>query len=211
MQYRRNIMALLLWACCGSMLPVMVHAKTFQKGDVLVHLRFVHSNPDESAEITPIGGDLHVDNINVPSIDVSYFLDDEIAIQFLPGLAQHEARLTGTTLGDRDLGKIWAIAPTALLQYHHEITENIVPYVGMGISYVNYIEDDDVDIEYESGFAGILQAGLDIAIDDEKHWWANIDAKKAWAGTKSSSAGGRIRGTEKLNPLILGAGVGYKF
>ncbi len=178
---------------------------------MLMHLRMAHINPDESADVTPTGGTLHVNVVNTPSLDVSYFLDDEIAIQFLPGLVQHEAKLTNTTRGDKDLGNIWAIAPTFLLQYHYEVTESVKPYVGVGMSYVTYIEDDDVDIDYDSTFAAVIQAGIDVAVDEEKHWWLNMDAKKAFAGTQSTSAQGRVRGDITTNPLILGAGVGYKF
>ncbi len=210
---RHKLQYPILSILCLSLLalPMAASAKNFHKGDVLSHLKFIHSNPNESADVKPIGGELHVNNINSPSLDVSYFLDDEIAVQFIPVVAQHSARLQNTTRGDRDLGKIWVIAPTAILQYHYEATDRIKPYVGIGISYATYIEDDDVDIEYESGFAGLVQAGVDIAIDEKRKWWANLDAKKAWAATKSVSSGGRVTADDTLNPLVLGAGVGYKF
>lgn len=211
--HRKNQYAnLLLLFLGGYALPAWASDdKTFHEGDMLVHVRLAHINPAESAEVSPIGGTLHVNVVNMPSVDVSYFLDDEIALQFLPGLVQHESKLTGTRMGDKNLENVWAIAPTLFLQYHYEITDRIKPYVGIGMSYVTYIEDDDVDIEYDSAFAGVIQAGIDVAVDDEKRWWANIDAKKAWAGTKSVSSQGRVTGDITLNPLILGAGIGYKF
>ncbi len=193
----------------AAVLPLQVRA--FEAGDVLIRGSVVVVHPLKEARITPTGGELHVDTIVTPAIDATYFLDDEFAVEFVPGLVRHKAKVTGSTRGDKNLGAVWAIAPTVTLQYHHQTESGIKPYFGMGMTYVTYLEDTDVDIEYAGGVGGVLQLGVDIPLDEQKRWYANAEIKKIWVGTQSSQNGGSVKGDITLNPMIIGTGVGYRF
>lgn len=199
-----------IWvAMIGVLLPFS--ATAFEAGDVLIRGKIAVVHPLEEAKITPTGGELHVNTIVTPAIDATYFLDDEFAVEFIPGLLRHHAKVTGSTRGDKDLGAIWAIAPAVTLQYHHQTESGIKPYLGMGMTYVTYLEDTDVDIEYEGSVGGVLQLGLDMPLDEEKRWWANAEIKKVWVGTQSTQNGNLVKGDIILNPLVMSTGVGYRF
>jgi outer membrane protein len=184
---------------------------SFHAGDFLVRAKMSVVHPFEEATIRPTGGTLHVDTIMTPAVDFTYFLQDNIAVEFIPAILQHHAKITGSRVGDKNLGSVWAIAPTLLLQYHEELRNGIKPYIGLGMAYVTYLEDTDMDIEYDNAVAGIAQLGVDIALDKEKRWWANMDVKKVWAGTTSHFNGNAATGDITLNPVSVGVGIGYRF
>ena len=53
-----------------------------------------------------------------------------------------------------------------------------------------------------------MQVGVDIPL--AKSVYLNFDVKKVYLGTKVSSFGKQV-GTFNVNPLLVGAGIGYRF
>jgi outer membrane protein len=53
-----------------------------------------------------------------------------------------------------------------------------------------------------------FQAGVDVPLG--KSVYANLDVKKIFIGTKVSSAGAQL-GEFKIDPWLVGVGVGYRF
>ena len=200
---------MLLCSCLlyGTLIAWGAQAAEFKKGDMLLRGRVVVVDPSTEGTLIPIGGDPYISTATIPEIDFSYFLTDHIAAEFIPGLIPHKAKAKGTALGDRDAGHIYAVAPTVILQYHWPIERyNIKPYLGLGMAYVKYFEDDKIDqLQYKDDFAAIVQAGMDIPINDK--WVANIDVKKVWAGTEVKINRGAASGTVEFNPFIYGVGL----
>ncbi len=85
------------------------------------------------------------------------------------------------------------------------------PYVGAGINYT-LIHGVDLlggkgGLEHSSvGLA--LQAGLDYKLD--KKWSINIDVKKIQIRSDVTASGAKISAV-KVDPLLVGVGVGYRF
>lgn len=185
-------------------------AVAFEKGDWLLRARAVAVHPDEEAEVTPIGGDVNINTAFIPELDLSYFLTDRIALEGIFGIIPHKAKTKNTAIGDQDVGYIWAIAPTLLLQYHHEILDGVKPYLGAGMAYVKYFEQSGRhDIQYRDDVAMVVQAGLDVAITER--WSANFDLKQAWADTRAKVDGGAVTADVRFDPVVVSVGVGYKF
>ena len=87
----------------------------------------------------------------------------------------------------------------------------VKPYVGAGINYtrissVNLL-DGGADLENDS-FGYAIQAGLDYAID--KNWSLNFDVKKVQIRS-DVFIGGAKASRVKVDPVLLGVGVGYRF
>ena len=186
-------------------------AEEFKKGDMIFRARVVVVDPDTSGSIVPIGGDPYISTAVLPELDFTYFLADNIAVEAILGIIPHKAKAKGTALGDRDAGYIYAVAPTVMLQYHWPVLDDEVkPYLGLGMAYVKYFEDDKIDqIQYKDDFAMLIQAGIDIRVTE--NWYANMDVKKAWVGTEAKINGGAANATVKIDPVIFGVGLGYKF
>jgi outer membrane protein len=87
------------------------------------------------------------------------------------------------------------------------------PYVGAGINYTRFSSvwrDDDKPLPSikKNSWGGALQVGFDYALD--KNWSINFDVKKVYMKTDVSLAGQKI-GDLKIDPVLVGVGVGYRF
>jgi outer membrane protein len=208
-----SLLRLLPALSCLAYLLLMAwgaQAKPFEKGDIILRGRAVAVLPDESGEFIPIGGSPYISDAILPEVDVSYFLTDNIAVEGILGFIPHRAKAENTSQGTRYGGWIYAVAPTVMMQYHIPVTEVVSPYLGLGMAYVKYFEDDKADqLQYEDDFAAVAQAGVNIHIDEK--WHANIDIKRAWVGTEVKINGGEARGDVNIDPMIYGVGVGYRF
>lgn len=190
---------------------VPAHAEFTGKsaGDIMVRARLIGVLPDESASTT-IGGDVGVSNDWVPEIDFTYFVTDNVALELIAATTKHDV----THNAGIDLGEVSLLPPTLTLQYHFMPKERLSPYVGAGINYTFFYNEDApggavTSIDYENSFGWALQAGVDYAVAD--NWYLNFDVKKVFLSTDVSINGGAITADVDLDPWIVGFGVGYRF
>ena len=89
-------------------------------------------------------------------------------------------------------------------------------YVGAGLNYTRFSSIDlpqgtalgSLTIDKNS-FGLALQAGVDYVIDGK--WSVNFDVKKVQIRTDLKSGAAGNLGKIKIDPLLIGVGVGYKF
>lgn len=176
----------------------------------LVRARVVNISPADKSE--PIGGVGAADRITVssktiPEVDISYFFSPNIAAELILTYPQkHDVALDGNKVGS-----FKHLPPTLLAQYHFAPTSPIDPYLGAGI---NYTRISSVDLLNGAGtlenhsFGFALQAGLDYKID--KHWSLNFDVKMIQIRSDLMVSGAKVSEV-KVDPLLVGVGVGYRF
>lgn len=187
-----------------------------QKGTIMLNVRVtdVSSNADDAittAAGAPTGLHVDVKHDTMPTIGVSYFLTDHVAIEAIAGTTKHTVKAVGpgTNVTVHDT---WVLPPVVALQYHFAPDAKISPYVGAGINYMLFYNDKDKNgfkVKLDDGFGYALQAGVDIATAGK--WSVNLDAKKVFFETDASINGGALKSKVKLDPWVLSAGVGYKF
>ncbi|CUA84101.1 Outer membrane protein W [Gulbenkiania indica] len=187
----------------------LVSASAFAaQGDILARFRVININPDVKTDKTLSALHVDVDDQTVPELDFTYMLTNNIGAELILGTARHEVT---STLGS--LGKVSHLPPTVTLQYHFTPEANFRPYVGAGINYTRFYNDGlkaggaDLSIDKNS-FGGALQVGADYAIT--KDVFVNVDVKKLFIKTDVSLNGSNL-GTLKINPLVVGLGIGTKF
>jgi outer membrane protein len=185
-------------------------------GDFMVRLRGIAVIPrDHSDYVDPIGGHVEQTNAYVPEVDLTYFITDNIAVEAIAAITKHDGKARNTAAGDVDLGSVWVLPPTVTLQYHPFPKERWSPYVGAGVNYTFFFNDDTPDdgqvksIHYSDSFGWALQAGLDYALTDSVY--LNVDVKKLFVSTKARINDGAIHSKVDVDPWIVGAGIGYKF
>lgn len=181
---------------------------------LMVRVRGIAVVPDESSSITTIGGSVAIDDAYMPELDISYFVNDNIAFELILATTEHEADANATSLGNLELGDFWLLPPTLLAQYHLPLGDNFRPYVGAGINYtITYGEDPAggvvTDFELDNGLGWAAQIGFDYMLDE--HWLINADVKKLWLNLDAKVNGGAIRADIDVDPWIFGIGVGYRF
>ncbi|GAB3402220.1 outer membrane beta-barrel protein [Massilia agilis] len=201
-----------------SMLKVMVamiglmgvNAAMAQESPWLVRARAVYIDPaNESAPVGGVGAAdrIHVSNKTIPEVDVSYFFTPNISAELILTYPQkHDVTLDGAKIGT-----FKQLPPTLLAQYHFLPGADINPYVGAGVNYtllssVNLLNGAG-RLEHDSvGLA--LQAGVDFKLD--KNWSINLDVKKVQIRSDVNISGARASDV-KVDPLLIGVGVGYRF
>lgn len=177
-----------------------------QESPWLVRARAVNLTMANQNE-TPL--DLSVNNKVIPEVDISYFFNPNVAAELILTVPQRQQVL----LSGSEIGSFNHLPPTLMLQYHVTGLQGYKPYVGVGYNYTKISKVNVADGAYtldghSTGLA--YQIGVDIPLD--KKWSINIDYKKVNLQTDVYDAStGASQGRLKLNPGLLGIGVGYRF
>ena len=179
------------------------------EGPWLVRVRAVNL---DSANKDSTGLDLSVNNKVIPELDISYFFTPNIAAELILTYPQkHDLRSGGA-----NIGSLKHLPPTLLAQYHFTNFGGFKPYVGVGINYTNFSSvnfDPAVQAALNpsikrNSWGAALQVGFDIPLT--KQLSLNFDVKKVYIKTDVYS-GDVKAGTFKVDPVLVGVGLGYRF
>lgn len=198
--FRRTCIALA--AAAGLAVPMLAQA---QSGPWLVRVRAVNLDSANKSDTTPALG-LSVNDKVIPELDISYFFTPELATELVLTYPQkHTVRSDGT-----EIGSLKHLPPTLTVQYHFTKLGAFKPYVGGGLNYTRFSSVSlpaGVTIKKDS-YGLALQVGADYEI--AKNVVLNFDVKKVQIGTDVKVSGAKI-GTFKVDPWLIGVGVGFKF
>lgn len=158
-----------------------------------------------------------ISNTIVPELDISYFFTPYFSTELILATSHHHVAANDTSLGRVDLGQVSLLPPTLTFQYHFLPEQAFNPYVGAGVNYTFFYNASTgptaTAINYGSSMGPALQAGIDYAID--KNWSLNFDIKKIFMESQVNAyvpALTRDINTHvKINPVIIGLGIGYRF
>lgn len=182
-----------------------------QDGKWQVRVRAVHIDASNGGSTNPDLG-LSVSNKTIPEIDISYYFTPNFAAELILTYPQkHDIRSHGAKIGS-----VKQLPPTLLAQYHFTNFGAFKPYVGAGINYTRFssVKFDPAVVDAlnpsikKNSWGAALQVGFDYALD--KNWSINFDVKKLQMQTKVYSSGSQV-GKLKIDPLLIGVGVGYRF
>ena len=198
--------------CAAALMGVSATA-TAQDGPWQIRVRAIDIVPDESSTVS-IGGEARVDSAIMPELDITYFWTENFSTELILATTKHNVSARGTALGDLSLGDVWVLPPTLTFQYHANPGGKFRPYVGAGVNYTIFYDDNPGDvgsIKYEDGFGLALQAGVDIDINNDSGWFFNADVKRIWLNTDVEINGGGVTADVDLNPWVFGIGFGKRF
>jgi outer membrane protein len=193
--------ALALAVAGGLALPMIAQAQS-TPWMVRVHALYL-----DSANKDGTGNDLSVNNKTFPEVDISYFFSPNLAAELVLTYPQKHT----VKSGDTEIGSLKHLPPTLSLQYHFTDMGAFKPYVGAGLNYTRFSSVDilggaaTID---KSSFGLAVGAGFDYEI--QKNVYLNVDVKKVQIRT-DVSVGGSNLGTFKVDPLLVGVGVGFRF
>ncbi|QID19474.1 OmpW family protein [Nitrogeniibacter mangrovi] len=186
-----------------------VPALAQSEGNWMVRARAVNINTANKSDAIPgLAGkdDIHVSDKLIPEVDISYFFTPNIAAELVLTYPQeHNVSLNGTKLGT-----VEQLPPTLLVQYHFMPEAKFRPYVGIGVNYTLFTNDDLVmGLKTENDSVGLaLQVGMDVKLADQ--WYLNVDVKKIKMGTDVELNGSKLTHLD-IDPWLVGVGVGYRF
>lgn len=186
------------------------------KGDIVLNVRLTEVAPDAGNPILTSAGaatglKADVNNDIKPTIGLSYFLTDKLALEVIAGTTQHTVKAVGPGT-DVTVHKTWVLPPVVSLQYHPLPGARFSPYVGAGLNYMLFYSGKDRNgftVDLDDGFGYALQAGADIPLNATYN--LNLDVKKVWFDTDAKINGGALKSKVKLDPLVVSVGFGRRF
>jgi len=203
----------------------LISASAFaDQGDIIARFRVINVNPSSSWSNAALGNTLGLKSVDVkddtvPELDFTYMITNNIGTELILGTSRHDVTANAGT-GDKSLGKVSTLPPTLTLQYHFAPqSATFRPYAGAGINYTRFYNaglnaanlgvNADLQVKKNS-YGPALQIGADIPVS--KSFFINVDVKKIWMKTDVSLASnGTQIGTLKIDPLVIGLGIGTKF
>jgi len=207
--------------CVASLLAVSAaHAqepvKPKAKGDLVLNVRVTDVAPDAGDSIVTAAGaasglKADVNDDIKPTIGLTYFLTDKVAIEVIAGTTQHTVKAVGPGT-DVVVHKTWVLPPVVSLQYHPFPAAKFSPYVGAGLNYMLFYGEKDLNgfkVKLDDGFGYALQVGADVPLNARYN--LNMDVKKVWFETDASINGGALKSKVNLDPLVASVGIGYRF
>ncbi|OWQ47443.1 hypothetical protein CDL60_08400 [Roseateles noduli] len=193
----------------AALATAMAPAAHAQNAPWVLRARAVNVDP---AEKDKTGLGLSLSRKTIPEVDLSYFMAPNWAAELVLTVPQrHKLYSKG-----QQIGTVKQLPPTLTLQYHFNPEGSFRPYVGAGLNYTSF-SDVRFDPAVQAQLAPTIkknsvglaaQAGFDVMFD--KQWSINVDVKKLQMGTEVRSKGVNL-GKFKVDPLLVGVGVGYRF
>ena len=152
-----------------------------------------------------------VDSATMITFNGTYFMSDKWAVELLAALPYtHDIDLVG---GGR-VAETKHLPPTLSVQYHFLPAGSVRPYLGVGVNWTIFFEEDttgalsglDLSLDDAVGIAG--QIGVDIDLTDR--WFLNLEARYIDMSTKAKLDGVSI-GDVDIDPWLFGANLGFRF
>jgi outer membrane protein len=198
---KTSVHALLAIAAFGALATPL--AASAQQGPWLVRARAVNL---DSANKDSTGLDLSINDKVIPEIDVTYFFTPNISAELVLTYPQkHDLSAGGT-----EIGSLKHLPPTLTAQYRFTGLGAFTPYVGAGVNYTRFSSiklPAGVGID-KSSVGAAVQVGVDIPLTPQLS--LNVDVKKVQIRT-DVNAGGTDLGEFRVDPLLVGVGLGWRF
>ena len=153
---------------------------------------------------------LEVDKDERFTFDITYMIRDNWGIELLAadtfnhGFQVYENNTAPALLG----GEVEHIPPTLSLQYHFRPEARFRPYVGAGLNYTLFSNEEPAGLKLDDSFGLAAQAGFDYGIND--NWFVNYAIR--WIDIDADATlGGDKLGTIEIEPWVYSLNLGYRF
>lgn len=233
-------MASKIFTCTAAISALFLSPLSFsyEAGDIAFRAGVTLVEPDESSDLVLINGEtlsldggtseLGVDPDTQLGLTVEYFLTKNWGIELLASTpfthdAEGQGELAGLTIAEAT-----QLPPTLNLMYHFDNFGKFEPYVGAGINYTIFFDEEidseaatalesiagltggDVELDDSVGLA--VQVGFDFHVDD--HWLINASVRYIDIETEAEITfddGTLISADVDIDPYVYTISAGYKF
>jgi outer membrane protein len=181
------------------------------QGDWVVKVG-VHTVDPKSDNGTLANGAFKVDvgNDTQPTITAEYMFTPNLGFEVLASTPfKHTVRLNGVKSAT-----FKHLPPTFSLQYHFNPDGGVSPFIGAGVNYTYVFNEHTTGplagtrLSVNDSFNVAAHAGVDFRINPK--WLFTVDARWIKLDAKAKVNGVDV-GTVKVDPLVYGVAVGYRF
>ncbi len=217
---------------------VASNAMAYEAGDWVVRAGATMVDPQESGDplelngtvlTDPLNGELGVDSDTQLGLTLEYMLTDNWGIELLAATPfSHTATVTNASaLQGLDTADIKHLPPTLMFVYHFNTGSRLNPYIGAGINYTVFF-DEDLTSKADAAFAGLGLTGGDVELDDS--WGASfqagvdyhlndkwlLNASMRWIDIDTEAeitfdSGDKVSAGVEVDPFVYTLSVGYRF
>ncbi|WP_286270773.1 OmpW/AlkL family protein [Thalassotalea hakodatensis] len=222
-----------------SSLSVGALAQGYQSGDLVVRGGVTNVNPNSDKAgvyVGALGGNtplsVSVDDNSQLGLNFVYFYDNNWAIEVLAAtpfthdITIHDPQGISSGIFDVNvdgatLGETTHLPPTISAIYYFDSDTAFKPYVGAGLNYTIFFDEDFKqapkslgfnDLSLDGSFGYALQVGADYQLDD--NWHLNASVRYIDIDTEATfKIGDDIIGSADVDvdPVVFSLLVGYKF
>jgi outer membrane protein W len=151
-------------------------------------------------------------------VSFSHFWSQSLATEFSAQQLSADAEISISGPGlppiDIDGGELEVMVYAATAQWHFARGSRISPYVGAGAAFVtgeisggDVIEGEDFSTDLENEFTWLANAGINFGLTDSLS--LGLDAK--YIAYEPTADDDEDEASEELNPLVLSAGLKFRF
>nr|WP_199044766.1 OmpW family outer membrane protein [Dyella sp. ASV24] len=160
---------------------------------------------------TIAGARADVSSSTRPTIDLEYMITPNWGVDVLgasPFL--HDISLAG--LGT--VARTKQLPPTFGINYHFMPNAAWSPFLGAGVNYTNFFSTHATGALYgnsvsiANSWGPAVRAGFDLKISEK--WLATVDVRWAYIESDVKVDNTKV-GTAKIDPVVFGASIGYRF
>lgn len=210
-----------------------------QAGDILVRGGVTIVNPDSGKSgvtVPALGGatplSISVDDNTQLGLNFVYFVDNNWAVEVLAAtpfthdVTIHDPQgisegLFGANVDGATLAEVTHLPPTVSALYYFDTASKFKPYVGVGLNYTVFFDEDFKaapeslgfnDLELDGSFGLSAQVGADYHIDEKWHInasvrYIDIDTTATFKIGETTTGSSDI----SVDPTVFSLMVGYKF
>jgi outer membrane protein len=197
-----------LAATLGALAAPAVHAESNDSWIVRIGGAVVAPKSNNG---TIAGARADVSSSTRPTIDLEYMITPNWGVDVLgasPFL--HDISLAG--LGT--VARTKQLPPTFGINYHFMPNAAWSPFLGAGVNYTNFFSTHATGALYgnsvsiANSWGPAVRAGFDLKISEK--WLATVDVRWAYIESDVKVDNTKV-GTAKIDPVVFGASIGYRF
>lgn len=200
--------------CFFASTPVLA----YQAGDMILRAGAAGVYPNtDSDEITAVasGAEVEVDSAWSLGITFTYMLSDKLGVGVLAAYPfEHDIKGDGSISSLDTIGSTKHLPPTVTLQWHFPTGSALQPYIGAGVNYTVFFDEDTegalkgVDLELDDSWGLAGEAGVDYLLDNDwlisgQIWYLDINTEAKLSGIGKYDV--------EIDPWVYMLSVGKKF
>lgn len=181
-------------------------ANAYEKGDWLLRVGVGQVDPKSSNGLV-----VGVDSGTALVFNGTYFFSPNVAFEILAASPfSHDIKLAST---GAKIGETKHLPPTFSLQYHFDTQSPFRPYVGAGLNYTLFFDEEidptvASDLSLDASFGLAAQLGADFDISDTM--FLNFDLRWIDINTDAELDSSALEEVE-IDPMVYSLTLGWKF
>ncbi len=211
-------------------------AYSYESGDIIIRAGATQVTPQEDSGPVKLNGstlslgggdsELNVDDNTQLGLNLAYVFNKNWAIELLAATPfEHTASGSGELAG-LDIADIKHLPPTLMALYYFDTTSKLKPYLGAGVNYTIFF-DEDLTSEANSTLAGLGLTGGDVELDDSwglsvqagfdyelsDRWLVNASVRWIDIDTEAEitfDSGDKITADLEIDPFVYTVSIGYR-